>query len=67
MWTLYRDLVRTAAAEGRPASTALQAAEAISLRRGLTDLEARLITVVRDARQAKNQQRRIELNTQART
>ncbi len=67
MWALYRDLVRTAAADGRPASTALQAAEAISLRRGLTDLEAELITVVRDAKRAKNQQRRIELNTQART
>ncbi|MFE3198479.1 DUF4391 domain-containing protein [Embleya sp. NPDC059237] len=67
MWALYRDLVRTAAADGRPARTALQAAEAISLRRGLTDLETELITVVRDARRAKNQQRRIELNTQART
>ncbi|MFI8356073.1 MULTISPECIES: DUF4391 domain-containing protein [Streptomyces] len=67
MWALYRDLVRTAAADGRPASTALQAAEAISLRRGLTDLEAELITVVRDAKRAKSQQRRIELNTQART
>ncbi|MFB6528147.1 DUF4391 domain-containing protein [Streptomyces sp. NPDC056399] len=67
MWALYRDLVRTAAADGRPASTALPAAEAVSLRRGLTDLEAELITVVRDAKRAKNQQRRIELNTQART
>ncbi|WP_406252648.1 DUF4391 domain-containing protein [Streptomyces atratus] len=67
MWALYRDLVRTAAADGRPASTALQAADAIALRRGLTDLETELTTVVRDAKQAKNQQRRIELNTQART
>ncbi|MFF0107375.1 DUF4391 domain-containing protein [Streptomyces hirsutus] len=67
MWALYRDLVRTAAADGRPAGTALQAADAIALRRQLTDLEIELTTVVRDARQAKNQQRRIELNTQART
>jgi hypothetical protein len=67
MWALYRDLVRTAAADGRPASIALQAADAIALRRRLTDLETELATVVRDAKQAKNQQRRIELNTQART
>ncbi|WP_199571606.1 DUF4391 domain-containing protein [Streptomyces murinus] len=67
MWALYRDLVRTAAADGRPASTALQAMDAIALRRRLTDLESELITVVRDAKQAKNQQRRIELNIEART
>ncbi|MFJ1748665.1 DUF4391 domain-containing protein [Streptomyces sp. NPDC088116] len=67
MWALYRDLVRTAAADGRPVGTALQATDAIALRRRLTDLEVELTTVVRDARQAKNQQRRIELNTQART
>jgi hypothetical protein len=67
MWALYRDLVRTAAANGRPASAALQAADAIALRRSLADLEAELATVVRDARQAKSQQVRIELNTRART
>ncbi|MFB8119012.1 DUF4391 domain-containing protein [Streptomyces sp. NPDC055962] len=67
IWALYRDLVRTAAADGRPASSALQADDAITLRRGLTGLEAELTVVVRDAKQAKNQQRRIELNTQART
>ncbi|WP_406116134.1 DUF4391 domain-containing protein [Kitasatospora purpeofusca] len=66
IWALYRDLVRTVAADGRPAGTALQAADAIALRRQLSDLEAELTTVVRDAKQAKNQQRRIELNTQAR-
>ncbi|WP_259465045.1 DUF4391 domain-containing protein [Streptomyces sp. TLI_171] len=66
MWALYRDLVRTAAADGRPANTALQATDAIGLRRQLTDLEAELTTVVRDAKQAKNQQRRIELNEHAR-
>ncbi|MET8393756.1 DUF4391 domain-containing protein [Streptomyces anthocyanicus] len=67
MWALYRDLVRTAAADGRPASTALQAVDAVALRRRLTDLESELITVVRDAKRAKNQQRRIELNLEART
>jgi hypothetical protein len=41
--------------------------EAIALRRRLTDLESELITVVRDAKRAKNQQRRIELNIEART
>ncbi|WCH91217.1 DUF4391 domain-containing protein [Streptomyces moderatus] len=67
MWALYRDLVRTAAADGQPASAALQAVDAIALRRRLTDLESELITVVRDAKRAKNQQRRIELNLEART
>ncbi|WP_194236136.1 DUF4391 domain-containing protein [Streptomyces acidicola] len=67
MWALYRDLVRTAAADGRPAGTSLRAADAIELRRRLTDLESELITVVRDAKRAKNQQQRIDLNTTART
>ncbi|MEU9667746.1 DUF4391 domain-containing protein [Streptomyces bobili] len=67
MWALYRDLVRTAATDGRPSSTALQAVDAIALRRRLTDLESELITVVRDAKRAKNHQRRIELNIEART
>lgn len=67
MWALYRDLVRTAAANGRPASAALQAADAIAVRRRLADLDVELATVVRDARQAKSQQVRIDLNTRART
>ncbi|MBL1095696.1 DUF4391 domain-containing protein [Streptomyces coffeae] len=67
MWALYRDLVRTAAADGRPAGTALQAADAIALRRRLTDLESELVTVIKDAKRAKNQQQRIDLNTAART
>ena len=67
MWSLYRDLVRIAAADGRPASTALRAAEAVVLRQRLTDLESELTTVIRDAKQAKNQQVRIDLNTKART
>ena len=67
MWALYRDLVRMAATDGRPASVAVQAADAIAVRRRLADLEAELTTVVRDARQAKSQQVRIDLNTRART
>ncbi|MER5413983.1 DUF4391 domain-containing protein [Streptomyces virginiae] len=67
MWALYRDLVRTAAADGQPAGTALQAADAIALRRRLTDLETELTIVVRDAKQARNQQQRIQLNTAARS
>lgn len=67
MWALYRDLVRIAAADGHPASTALKAADAIALRRRLTDLQNELIAVIRHAGRAKNQQRRIELNTRART
>ncbi|WP_060904715.1 DUF4391 domain-containing protein [Streptomyces scabiei] len=67
MWALYRDLVRTTAADGRPSGAALQAADAVALRRRLTDLESELVAVVRDARRAKSQQQRIELNTEART
>lgn len=67
MWALYRDLVRVAAADGRPIGVALQASEAVVLRRNLIDLEAELALVVRNARQTKSQQARIELNTRART
>lgn len=67
MWALYRDLVRVAAADGRSVGAALPASEAIALRRRLTDLEAELASVARNARQAKSQQARIELNTSART
>ncbi|MEV0394987.1 DUF4391 domain-containing protein [Polymorphospora rubra] len=66
MWALYRDLVRIAAADGHPASVALQAADAIALRRRLTDSETQLARVVRSVKQTKNQQRRIELNMRAR-
>lgn len=66
MWALYRDLVRTAASDGQPASTALRAADAVELRRRLTDLEAELTITAREAKQAKNQQVRIDLNTKAR-
>ncbi|UWE07564.1 DUF4391 domain-containing protein [Actinacidiphila bryophytorum] len=67
MWALYRDLVRTAAADGRPAGAVLQAADAIALRQRLIDLASELASVVRNARHTKNHQRRIELNTRARS
>jgi hypothetical protein len=66
VWTLYRDLVRVAAAGGRPGSTAMTAEEAVTLRRQLIDLEAELAAVVRDAKREKNQQRRIDYNTRGR-
>lgn len=66
MWALYRDLVRVAAADGRPYRTGLQAADAIMFRRRLANLEAELASVIRDARQAKSQQARIDINTRAR-
>jgi hypothetical protein len=65
LWALYCDLVRTAAADGRPASAALTAARAIEERRRLADLTTELDTVERTARREKNVQRRIDLNTRA--
>jgi Domain of unknown function (DUF4391) len=67
MWALYRDLVRVTAAGGRPIGVALQASEAVALRRRLIDLEAELASVVRNARQTKSQQARIDFNTSARS
>jgi Domain of unknown function (DUF4391) len=66
MWALYRDLVRTAATDGRPASVALQAADAVALRRRLGAMEEELAAVIRGARATKGQQARINLNTRAR-
>lgn len=66
VWALYRDLVRVAAAEGRPGSAAMTAEEAVVLRRRLTDLESELAAVVRGAKREKNQQRKIELNAHGR-
>ncbi len=65
MWALYRDLARTAAAGGHPESAALQADEAIGLRRQLTELEAGLVKLLREAGQAKNTQHRIDLRIQS--
>ncbi|WP_165906028.1 DUF4391 domain-containing protein [Agromyces badenianii] len=64
---LYRDLVRTAAADGVPASPALTAAEAVGLRQRLASLESELSAATRDAAREKSMQRRIEINTRART
>ena len=64
---LHRDLVRTVAANGRPASVALTAAEAVALRQRLAALDAELLAVVRDAGREKNIQRRIDLNTRAKS
>lgn len=64
---LHRDLVRTVAAEGAPASPALTATEAIALRQRHTALDGELFIVVRDASREKNMQRRIELNTKAKS
>lgn len=64
LWTLYRDLVRTAAADGRPASASLTAGDAIALRQRLDDLAAELEVTVRSAKREKNVQRRIDLNTE---
>lgn len=66
LWALYRDLVRTAAADGHPASAALTAHEAVALRRRLANLEAELEAVARAAKREKNQQQRIDLNSHGR-
>lgn len=66
LWALYRDLVRRAAADGRPASAALTAYEAISLRQRLARLESDLGAVARDVKREKSQQRRIDLNAEGR-
>jgi len=67
LWTLYRDLVRVAAADGRPATASLSAEEVLELRGQLTALEAELAVVTRDAKREKSQAGRISLNTRARS
>jgi hypothetical protein len=67
LWTLYRDLVRVAAADGHPASTALSTEEALELRGRLASLESELAGVTRDAKREKSQAGRISLNTRARS
>lgn len=62
LWALYRDLVRTIAADGRPSSSALTAMRAVALRRRLEDLDTEVDAVVRDAKREKNVQRQIDLN-----
>jgi len=63
---LYRDLVCTAAAEGRPASPALTAAEAVDLRHKISSLETDLAAAARDAARERAMQRKIEINSRAR-
>lgn len=62
---LHRDLVRTVAADGAPASAALTAAEAVGLRHRLAALDSELAGVVRDVKRERNMQQRIDLNTRA--
>lgn len=64
LWALYNDIVRTAAADGRPVSESLTAIQAVGLRRRLSDLASELDAAVRDARREKNMQRKIDLNAQ---
>lgn len=66
LWALYRDLVRVAAADGRPASASLSTDEALDLRGRLAALNAELAVVARDAKKEKSQAGRIRLNTTAR-
>jgi hypothetical protein len=65
--SLYRDLVRRAAADGWPAPGLRDAAEAVELRHRLADLDEDLQSVVRSAAREKSMQRRIEHNGEART
>lgn len=65
LWALYRDLVRIAAAGGRPASAALGADEAVRLHHRLAALRTELDTVVRESKREKSQRSRITLNTRA--
>lgn len=64
---LHRDLVRTVAADGSPASTALAAAEAIALRQRLAVLDDELTVVAREAGREKSMQRRIDLNARGKS
>ncbi|WP_181065482.1 MULTISPECIES: DUF4391 domain-containing protein [unclassified Rathayibacter] len=63
---MYGDLVRTAAADGRPASPALSPVNAVELRRRVGVLEGELATAIRDAAREKAMQKRISLNVRAR-
>lgn len=63
--SLYRDLVRRAAANGCPAPGLRDAAEAVALRHRLASLDEDLQSVVRSAAREKSMQRRIEHNGEA--
>lgn len=64
--SLYRDLVRKAAADGMPAPGLRDAAEAVKLRRRLADLNEDLQSAVRSAARERSMQRRVEHNGEAR-
>lgn len=65
--SLYRDLVRRAAAHGRPAPSLRDAAEAVELRRRLANFETELQSTIRSAALERSMQRRIEHNNEARS
>ena len=64
--SLYRDLVRRASADGRPAPSLRDAGEAVRLRHRLAGLEEDLQSAIRSAAREKSMQRRIEHNGEAR-
>jgi len=63
---LYRDLVRTTAADGVPATAALTAVDAVKLRQRLAELQSELATAARDAAREKAMQQKIDINTRVR-
>ncbi|WNM23522.1 DUF4391 domain-containing protein [Demequina capsici] len=65
--SLYRDLVRRAAADGVPAPSLRDAAEAVELRRRLAAVHEDLQSAMRSAAREKSMQRRIEYNGEARS
>lgn len=64
--TLYRNLTRVAAANGRPTVPGLTAEQIIRMRNELTALEAELASTVRAARGERSQSGRIAQNSRAR-
>ncbi|WP_157681077.1 DUF4391 domain-containing protein [Microbacterium sp. LKL04] len=64
--SLYRDVVRRAAADGHPAPSLRDAAEAVELRHRLVGLDEDLQSAMRSATREKSMQRRIEHNGEAR-
>ncbi len=60
--SLYQDLVRRAAADGRPAPSLRDADEAVELRHRLTHLNEDLQSTIRSAAREKSMQRRIQHN-----
>lgn len=61
--SLYRDVVRFAAADGRPASRALSARDAVEQRQRIEAIESALSGAVREAARERVMQRKIDLNS----